>query len=255
MRTLKNTILLVLAFIVTVAVGAKAGETAKSNPFLGTLSAATSAELPGKAADLVSQATAKERLQTTIDVVNAAIPLNPAAARAIVGSIAHSSPEMAATAAATAAALLPDQAATIASVAAAAAPGQAAKIVEAVCLVAPQNYKEIAEAVAEIVPGSAKEILTAVATAVPSLKNSINQILIADNGSVASVNDVLAQATPDSGKGSGLGSLGMDSQPNLSHGSSGTPIVLGGTPLSVSAGGGSTVPPSGRSELNGGPPP
>jgi hypothetical protein len=243
----------VLAFIVTAAVGAKAAETAKSNPFLGILSATTSAELPGKAADLVSQATAKERLQTTIDVVNAAVPLNPAAARAIVGSIAHSSPEMAATAAATAVALLPDQAATIASVAAAAAPGQAAKIVEAVCRVLPQDYKAIANAVAEIVPGSAKEILTAVATAVPSLKDSINQILIADNGTVASVNDVLAHATPEQGKTPSGNPLAP--MPVPLHGLPGTPIVLEGMPLPVSAGGGGNVPPGGHIYSNGGPTP
>lgn len=243
MRTIKYAAFLALACIVSASVGAKAGETPKANPFIGVLSATTSAELPGKAADLVSQAAAKDRQQTTIDVVNAAVSLNPAAARAIVGTIAHASPEMAATAAAAAVVLLPDQSVMIASVAAAAAPGQAGKIVEAVCRVVPQDYQKIADAVAEIVPGAAKEILMGVATAVPALKDSISQALVVNDGSTPSVDKVLAQAAPT---GKGLSGSPWTPQPELSHGTIIPPYVSEGTPVDVSPGSGGQVPSGGR---------
>jgi len=244
MKTLKYAAFLLLAFVVSAAVGAKAGETPKANPFIGVLSATASAELPGKAADLVSQAAAKDREQTTIEVVNAAISLNPAAARATVGTIAHSSPEMAGTAAATAVAMLPDQDAMIASIAAAAAPGEAGKIVEAVCRVMPQDYQKIADAVAEIVPGAAREILTGVATAVPSLKGSIEQALVAENGGTPSVDKVLDQIASEQGKLPSGG--GLAPQPNLSHGTQIPPYVSSGTPTDVLPSSGGQVPPGGR---------
>ena len=247
MRTIKLTAFLVLAFVTSATVGAKADETAKTNPYFSVLSATTSAELPGKAADLVSQADAKQLQQTTIDVVKAAVSLNPAAARAIVGTIAHSSPEMAATAAGTAASLLPSEAVTIATVAAAAAPSQAGKIVEAVCRVAPQDYEKVGDAVAGIVPGAGKEILTGVAAAVPSVKGLIDQLLAAYNGGIPSVDDVLAQVAQGQGK---VVSSGLINGPQAELNGKGTPITPYQsppmTPVEISAGSGSEVPPGGR---------
>ncbi|MES1180527.1 MAG: hypothetical protein ABUL66_01550, partial [Verrucomicrobiota bacterium] len=135
MKTLSYSMTLMAALALTTAVNVRAVETA--SPVLGVLSSATAVEMPGKAAELVKAADAKTIQQTTIDVVKAAIGLNPAAAAIIVGAIAKSSPEMAATAAATAISLLPKQAVALARAAAAAAPEQAGKIVEAVCRVVP----------------------------------------------------------------------------------------------------------------------
>ena len=171
----------------------RAGDTPKANPFLAVLSTTTRAELPAKAADLVAQADAKQQQQTTIDVVKAAVGLNPAAAAVIVGSIAQKTPAMAATAAGTAAGLVPNQAATIARAAAAAAPQQAGKIVEAICRVLPAAYAEVAEAVADVVPGAGTEILAGVSAAIPALKAPIDNVLLASKGSVPSVNAALDQ--------------------------------------------------------------
>src|SRR5580692_6133485 len=103
MRSSIYKLVLTVATASAVVVGAAAADNTGSSPVLGVLSTVTAAELPAKAADLVAaQASTKNLKQTTIDVVKAAVGLNPAAAPAIVGSIAQASPTMAATASATA---------------------------------------------------------------------------------------------------------------------------------------------------------
>ncbi len=158
------------------------------------LSKATQIELPAKAAELVSKADAKHREQMTIDVVKAAVGLNPAAAPNIVASIAHANPEMAATAAATAASLLPDNAAEIARVAAVAAPKKSGQIVTAVCRVVPKQYKAIANAVAEAAPDQTKQILAGLSTAFPMLEMPLNKIILSYSGNnIPTVPSVLNQ--------------------------------------------------------------
>src|ERR1035437_1229922 len=114
MKLLKFTVCLTAAVALALAVKVSAGETSGANPFLGNLSTATAAELPAKAAELVAKAEVKKLKQTTVDVVKAAVGLNPAAAPAIVGSIAQASPDMAGTAAASSVVLVPNQAVAIA---------------------------------------------------------------------------------------------------------------------------------------------
>jgi len=175
------------------AVKLQAGDTPVANPFFSSLSAVSPAELPAKSAELVSQAEAKNRADTTASVVKAAVGLNPAAVAAIVGTIAQSTPDMASVAASTAVALMPEQAIAIARAAAAAAPSEAGKIVEAVCRVVPNAYKDVANAVAGVAPGAGKAILAGVSTAIPTLKVSINDILAGYNGGNPPVGDVLGQ--------------------------------------------------------------
>ena len=184
------------AIVLATAVKVSAGENNGANPFFASLSAATAAELPAKAAGLVSQADPKNLKQTTMDVVKVAVGLKPAAAPAIVESIAQSSPAMVVIAAATAVSLVPDQAAIIARAAAVAVPTKAGQIVEAICRVVPGAYQKVATAVAEVVPDAGREILTAVSTAIPTLKDSINTVLASYNGNVPSVSSVLAKVTP-----------------------------------------------------------
>ena len=196
MKTLKYTMPFLAAIVLAMAVKVSAGENNGATPFFASLSAATAAELPAKAAELVSQANAKNLKQTTIDVVKAAVGLNPAAAPAIVGSIAQSSPAMAATAVAAAVSVVPDQVVAIARAAAAAAPAKAGQIVGAVCRELPASYQAVAEAVAEVVPGASREILTAISAAIPTLKDSLNKVLASYNGNIPSVSSVLAQVKP-----------------------------------------------------------
>src|ERR1022692_1007031 len=134
MKISEYKLVLTAALALTMVTGAAVADKAAFAP-LNELSAVASAELPGKAADLVVHASAKNLRQTTIGVVKAAVGLNPSAAPAIVGSIAHASPNMAATASATAVAMVPDQVLAIARAAAAASPAQAGAIVEAICRV------------------------------------------------------------------------------------------------------------------------
>jgi|ERR1035437_7994937 hypothetical protein len=185
-------ILLSVAFLVAGNCFAKDAPTA--NPFNKILTAVPAAELPAKAADLVSQAKPRDRQAATVNVVKAAVGINPAAAPAIVGAIARAVPKMAAVAAGTAAAEQPKQASAIAKAAAAGAPSQAGAIVRAVCRAVPNEYRNIAIAVSQAVPGAGKEILNAVVSALPELKPSIEKVLAGYGGSVPSVAMALDQA-------------------------------------------------------------
>ena len=188
MKNLKYTLPLAMALALATTVPVNAGESGSANKYTAILVAATSAEMPAKAAFLVSQADAKHLEQTTIEVVKAAVGLNPAAAPTIVGTIAKAEPSMAGTAAATAVALVPHMAAAIARAAAVMAPTQAGAIVEAICRVAPAAYPNVATAVSEVVPGAAKEIMAGIAAAIPELKDSINQTMAGyNNGNMPSV--------------------------------------------------------------------
>jgi hypothetical protein len=200
--------MLALTFIV------RAGDAPKANPYVAVLSTVTQAELPAKAADLVGKADVKQQKQTTIDVVTAAVGLNPAAAAAIVGSIAQTAPDMAPVAASTASSLVPAQAAAIARAAAAVAPKQAGNIVESICSVLPASYFDVAEAVSEVVPSASKDILNGVATAIPSLKAPINSALLANPATptVAAVLASMPATAPSTGLagGSPISSAGIN---------------------------------------------
>ena len=187
-----TSILLSVAFLAAFSSFGK--DAPKANPFNQTLSAVPAAELPAKAADLVLQAKSRNRNATTIDVVKAAVGINPAAAPAIVGAIARSVPDMASVAAGAAAAEQPKQASAIAKAAAAAAPAKAGKIVAAVCRAVPNEYRNIAVAVSQAVPTAGREIVTAVAAALPDLKPGIDKTLAGYGGGVVSVASTLDQA-------------------------------------------------------------
>jgi hypothetical protein len=236
-------IILTVAMSMVAVIKTNAGENVGINPFLGALSAVAPAELPGKAGELVSQADAKNLRQTTVDVVKAAVGLNPAAATAIVGSIAQLSPKMAGIAAATAISLVPNQVISIARAAAAAAPKQAGSIVEAICRVLPEDYQKVADAVSEIVPGAGKEILAGISAAIPQLNDLINQVLASYNGNIPSVSAVLnqvAQVASSSGTVA-ITSLDLPRGPSI-----GPPTIpISGTPPSpIDPGSGGAVPMS-----------
>ncbi len=241
-----------LSALLATAVQTNAADSSAANPALPVLSAVTQAELPAKASELVAQATDKTRQQTTIQVVSAAVGLNPAAAPAIVGSIAQSSPEMASVAAATAVSLVPNQVEAIARAAAAAAPTKAGQIVQAICRVLPTEYKSVAEAVAEVVPGAGKEILAGVSAAIPVLQDSINKVLASNEGNVLSVSSVLDTLKPSdqplmaSSGSPGLTPIAFDA-PTFAAPTYGTPYVpptAGHTNVDSNTGG--KVPSGGR---------
>jgi hypothetical protein len=250
---------ILLSAVFLVACNSFAKDTAKANPFDKVLSAVPAAELPGKAADLVSQAKARDRKATTINVVKAALGINPAAAPAIVGAIARAVPEMAAVAAGAAAAEQPKQAAAIAKAAAAAAPSQAGAIVGAVCRAVPNQYQGIAIAVSQAAPDASQEIVTSLTSAVPGLKPSIEKVLAGYGGNVPSVAVTLDQAaqaraisdpatpiTPSTPFSAGP-MAGAAGPPAVRGPAVGPPYIpLSTTPTSVSPGTSGPVPGGGR---------
>ncbi len=161
--------------------------------FAAILQSTPSAEMPARAAELVVQADATNRLQTSIGVVKSAVGLNPAAVLAVVGSIAESAPVTAATVAETAAALEPDSARSIARAAAASVPAAAGAIVEAVCRVNPADYQGIGLAVARVAPGLDGQILAGVAAGIPELKWEIEEKLAGYRGLEFTAGMVLAE--------------------------------------------------------------
>jgi len=189
---------LALSVVFLAACFSFAKDAPEANPFIKVLTALPAAELPAKAADLVSQAKAADREATTVNVVKAALAINPAAAPAVVGAIAQTVPEMASVAAGTAAAAQPRRASAIAKAAAAGAPSQAASVVKAVCRVVPKDYRNVALAVSEAVPGANKDIVLAVEAALPDLKPSLDRALAGYGGNYAPLSDILSQVAPSS---------------------------------------------------------
>jgi hypothetical protein len=249
MNISKYTMGFTLSALLATAVQTNAADTSAANPALPVLSAVTQAELPAKASELVVQASDKSRQQTTIEVVSAAVGLNPAAAPAIVGSIAQSLPEMASVAAATAVGLVPNQVDAIARAAAAAAPAKAGQIVQAICSVLPKEYKAVAEAVAEVVPGAGREILAGVSAAIPGLQDSINKVLASNGGNIPSVSSVLDPLKPSAQlamTSSGLTPIAFDS-PTFAGPTYSTPYVAPpATHTNIDSNTGGKVPTGGR---------
>ncbi len=235
-----------------------AADAPKANPYTKVLSAVPAAELPAKAADVVLQAKPADREATTVQVVKAAVAINPAAAPAIVGAVARAVPEMASVAAGAVAAEQPKQARAIAKAAAAAAPAHAAPVVEAVCRAVPKQYQAVAIAVSQAVPSANKEIVKAVGLALPEMKPSLERALAASGGNVVSVGQTLTQAAQiaPSGSASGPASAIANNAPTSSRlpGGvlSGGPVVgppyipLTDTPTNVSPGTSGEVPTGGR---------
>lgn len=124
-----------------------------------SLSKVPTAEIPAKAADLVSAAKPDGRDAVASEVVLIAIKTKPAVTLAVVGAVCQKSPEVAPTVAATAAKAQPKHARQIAQAAAAAAPAKALAIVKAVAKVLPKSHRDVGLAVAQTVPQSSKEIL------------------------------------------------------------------------------------------------
>ncbi|HEY3854637.1 MAG TPA: hypothetical protein VGO67_09610 [Verrucomicrobiae bacterium] len=176
------------------AVSVFAGDVPSINQLTETLSSGPWAELPVRVVSVVRQAKAKDRKETTITAVKAALGLNPASASAIVGSVARSVPDMAAVAAEAAAGEQNKQAPEIALAAAAANHAAVADIVAGVCHAVPKQYESIAVAASQGAPESGKEILLAVGKAEPEMKSPIDQVMADYNGYVPSVAFVLDRA-------------------------------------------------------------
>jgi hypothetical protein len=137
------------------------------------------AELPAKAAALLSQASGEDLIPSAVNILSAAHAVRPAATVAVVGALARQAPDAAPALAVRAVTLSKKPGAEfvdqVAAAAAAGAPQQAAAIVEALCKVAPQHYAVVATAVAAVVPQSRDQVLAAVTRALPGLQPFVEQ--------------------------------------------------------------------------------
>jgi len=123
-----------------------------------TIKEAPVADLPVKAAEMVTQATKKEKEAVAVAVVRAAIAKKPASAVPVVSSVVKAAPATAPAVVAAATKLAPDQMEAIAVAAALAAPELADKIVAAIAEVYPKAEERVAKAVMLAVPQSQAKI-------------------------------------------------------------------------------------------------
>ena len=123
-----------------------------------TIKAAPIADLPIKAAELVTQSVKKEKEAVAVVVVRAAIAKKPAIAISVVSSVVKAAPFTAPAVAAAAAKLAPDQVEAIAVAAALAAPELADKILAAIAEVNPKAEERVAKAVMLAVPQAQAKI-------------------------------------------------------------------------------------------------
>jgi hypothetical protein len=210
-----------------------------------TLSAVPMAELPAKAADIVRNAKVRDRGFVTVDVVEAALAINPNAAPTVVAAIAKAVPDMASIAAGKAAELRPNRAAEIGRAAAAAAPSKAAKIAAAVSRAAPAEYRNVAVAVAHAAPGNGAQILRAIASVFPELKPAIDGALAANLKTTPTVASVLDSAKPVTVTDSGA--VAADGTPPVRGPAVAPPYVPGsGSGPNVTTSTSGTVPRGGR---------
>jgi hypothetical protein len=226
--------------IVGFAVSAVAKDAARAEAFKQTLTGVPALELPAKAAQLVTDAKAKDKEAVTAEVVTAAVKINPAAAPLVVGAISKAAPKMASIAAVTAATLEPKLTLAIAKAAAAAAPASAEKIVHALCKAMPAQYANIAVAVSQAAPASGNEILKGLASAIPSLQPAIDRAK-ASAGSDASIPKLINEVVK-----------AADETPTTQFAQRPPPVIgppftsYGGTPGEVTPGDSGQVPPGGR---------
>jgi hypothetical protein len=123
-----------------------------------TIKEAIVADLPIKAAEMVTQAVKKEKEAVAVAVVRAAITKKPASAVPVVSSVVKAAPSTAPAVVAAATKLAPDQMEAIAVAAALAAPELADKIVAAIAEVYPKAEERVAKAVMLAVPQAQAKI-------------------------------------------------------------------------------------------------
>jgi hypothetical protein len=155
---------------ITVSPAVYASESSDVNK---ALAGSTVLELPAKAADLVAQAPIADRQRVAVEVIKAAVGLNPSAAIAVVSTVVRENPATAPGVTLTAMTLQHERMNQIIKAAVAAAPSEASDIVAALLKGFPQDYGVIAVSAASGSPSSGREILAVVADYVPALQDSI----------------------------------------------------------------------------------
>ncbi len=217
----------------------------KSQTLRQELSKVATAEVPAKAAEIVTKTKRADRDKIAAEVIKAVFKAHPTITVATVGMISTKSPESAPAAAAAAANLQPKQAGLIARAAAAAAPAQAGAIVKAVCKVVP-NHREVALAVADAAPEATLDIIEALGELQPEVKARLDLAVASFSGKVPSVAAVLYRAnTGNAASVAGGTPTALASTGSRGPSVSAPYLPLLGTPTYVPPTGG-VVPPGGR---------
>lgn len=160
-----------------------------------SLASSSITELPAKAAGLVANAAPAERNGVAMEVVRAAVQMNPASVVAIVSAVAHENPANASSAALAASTLQPNRIGLITKAAAAAAPAQTARIVAALIKQFPKEYGVISSAAVAGAPLASREVLTVVGANIPALRPSIQASLARSSDlSVLPVQSILTES-------------------------------------------------------------
>ena len=221
------------------------------------LRAVSPAELPARAAEMVSRASAETRLAVAGEVVRQVGLVNPAIVQIVVGAIARVAPEAADPAAIAAVSIRPRELELFARTAAAAAPAQALGIVSAFCKEQPENFDVAAIAVAKAAPGQDEKILQAISVALPSLKFAMDRAYaeVSRNSQKISVKKIASKAKSytvwDAARNEFSDASGI--YRNSIVIGSGTQVSPGGAPAASSVG--ATVAPSALSGAPSGPQP
>jgi len=159
-----------------------------------SLAGSSALELPAKAADLVTKATAADKQAVAIAAVKAAIAQNPEYAVAIASAVARATPSVAPVVAVAASTLQHKKIELITKAVVMAAPAQAAKVVAALIKEFPRDYAVVAVAANEAAPNSGRDILAVVSDSVPAVQSSLRSALAnLPQDSVVSVQAVLSQ--------------------------------------------------------------
>jgi hypothetical protein len=162
--------------------------------FKKDFSQAPSLELPARAAAAVSAAPRNGRRAVADDVVRAAIELDPSAGPQLIGVIAGSTPDVAASSAAVAASLQPKQISAITKAAVSVAHGQTETIVSNLVAAQPNSFATIGIAAAEVSPQPLSVIVRGITSANPTLKTLITSVDAKTPTNLSSLVSVLKRA-------------------------------------------------------------
>jgi hypothetical protein len=174
-RAIKNMKILCTIALVAAAASLSAN-TAKIESLKKEFSTVRALELPARAASTVAAAKQADRQELAGDVVRAALDVKASSAPLLVGAIARSTPEVAASSAVTAASIQPKETARITRAAVGAAPSEAEAIVSALTKEHPTAFAVVAISAVDVAPKSAQAILRGVTSANPTLKSLIGRI-------------------------------------------------------------------------------
>ena len=258
-----NTLLTIVSLSALLAASTRADE-ARVTAYQAQLRTVRVTQLAGETARLVAVEKTDARVAAAADAITAAVSVSAPSAPLVVGSVAKSSPETAATAAATAVKLQPKMAAAIARAAVSAAPSEMEAIVRAMCQASPTSFYQVGVAASQAAASASGKIIPAITTAVPALQPLVarSQADFAAAKRTASLalvlkhTEDLLNATARHSKETPEALLAQETPATMSTKLTASAAVVpvqlppfvpgGGTPGEIGTGGTVEIPPGGR---------